>query len=49
MKNVSVGESAKVTEVIVADKNPLYLVENKEGKSKAIHGSYLDECGVAWG
>jgi hypothetical protein len=46
---IKAKELAKVTEVILADKeNPLYLVENAEGKSKAVHRSYLIEHGVIW-
>lgn len=45
---IKAGEPAKVIEVIVAASNPLYLVENKEGKQKAIHRNYLVEHGVIW-
>jgi hypothetical protein len=45
---IKAGEPAKVTKVILAASNPLYLVENKEGKSKAVHRSYLVEHGVNW-
>jgi hypothetical protein len=47
---IKAKEPAKVTEVILADKeNPLYLVENAQGKSKAVHRRYLVEHGVIWG
>ena len=42
---IKAREPAEIIEVIVAATNPLYLVQNAEGKTKAIHRNYLVEHG----
>lgn len=49
---VNKGDLATITDVIAPDTsdniNPLYLVENKDGKSQAIYRRELVEHGFNW-